>query len=46
MKIIFRTVKEFEEFYFPEHCRKYPIKMRVSEEEKEQILRARKSGKE
>lgn len=37
----FKTIEEFEEHYFPNMCKKYPIRMRVSEEEQVLIKRLR-----
>lgn len=37
-KKVFRSVGKFEKFYFPSYCKKYPIPMRVTEEEKKLIL--------
>jgi hypothetical protein len=41
----FRSIKEFEEYYLPEYCKKYPITMRVTEDERRHILTLRGQGK-
>jgi len=35
----FRSMEEFEQKYFPEDCKKYPIVMRVTKQERDFILR-------
>lgn len=37
----FRTLEEFEDYYLPEYCKKYPIRMRVTKEEKKLIQHMR-----
>jgi len=40
-KKMFTTTEEFVEYFLPEHCTKYPITMRVNEEEQKLILQRR-----
>jgi len=37
----FKSIEEVEEYYLPEHCKEYPIKIRVNKEEAEFIERHR-----
>lgn len=41
MKLVFRSIEELEQHYFPECCKKFPIRMRVTEEEERLLLRMR-----
>lgn len=34
---VFRSIEAFEEYYLPKYCEKYPIRMRVNEEEAQHI---------
>lgn len=42
-QIVFKGIGEFEQHYFPEDCRKYPIRMRCTEEEKQLLFQMRGS---
>ena len=41
MGMDFATIEEFEEYFFPQNCKKYPIKMWVTKEEADFIKRNR-----
>ena len=37
----FTSLEQFEQYYFPESCKKYPITIRVTKEEENLILQMR-----
>ena len=38
-----RSIDEFEERFFPKHCKKFPHRMRLTDEEKA-LIEARRGG--